>query len=149
MDRRIKNQCIRGGTIPVTPPTARLPAEMWALVLHFVPFDDVLSLTASSNYLHTEMPSQLKHRFINCGESFYVRSSAVEEFSSVENVYVYSFVLECPCCGEHITLDDEAGQNIVPFISSLPNISSCYIGGLSKVNPKLSDDNIMHEHFDF
>ena len=58
----------------------------------------------------------------------------MERFSSVKKVYVYSFVLECLYCGEHIALDDTTGQNVVPFISSLRNISSCYLGDLSKDN---------------
>ena len=81
MDRKIKKQC---STIRVPPPAAELPAEVWSLVLHFVPFYDVLSLTTPSNYLHTEVPSQLKHLFIHCRESLDLKSSAVERFSSVE-----------------------------------------------------------------
>ena len=98
-----------------------LPAELWANVLGYLDFGEVLACTAVNKLFRNDVTRQLNYLLIGCGESMDIMPAAIERFVGVESVHVY--LIKTPS----YTFDNAALQHLVPFISKLPKLRRCYV----------------------
>ncbi|KAL9184325.1 hypothetical protein ACHAXT_002411 [Thalassiosira profunda] len=118
------------------PPSAEvgLPAELWANVMSFAYFDEVLSCTAVSKFFFTDVARQIKRLWIRSGESMDVAPAVVARFTGVEKVDVYAIMDADPeDRNSRFHVDWVALQSITPFLSRLPKLARCYIGTLDGI----------------
>ena len=103
-----------------------LPAELWAHVLQFVTFDEVITCTAINKSFLCDVPKQIKVLYVKSGESMDITPAAIKRFSSVERVYIHVIrKIENGIADFH--LDVVALKNAVPFLSNLPNLKQCIL----------------------
>ena len=66
-----------------------LPPELWAKVLQYTYFDELITCTVVNKFFLNDVAKQIKNLYIRSGESMDVLPAAIERFSSVESVKIY------------------------------------------------------------
>lgn len=107
----------------------QLPAELWALALQYLYFDEVQSCAGVNKFFYNDVSQQMKYLCIRSGKSMDVGPNVVERFSSVKEVYIYLIKdVTDDDQEDQFELDEDALKTAVPFISRLPKLNWCYIG---------------------
>ena len=105
-----------------------LPPELWAKVLQYTYFDELITCTVVNKFFLNDVAKQIKNLYIRSGESMDVLPAAIERFSSVESVKIY-VIRELVHGIADFHLDVFAMEMIVPFLSRLPSLQLCRLEG--------------------
>ena len=66
-----------------------LPGELWAHVLQFATFDEVITCTAINKSFLNDVTKRIKVLRVKSGESMDISPTAIKRFSSVEKVDIH------------------------------------------------------------
>ena len=108
-----------------------LPPELWAEVLGYLHFDEALTCTAVSKVFLHDVTRHMKCLSVRSGEGMDIAPSAIERFSSVEKVFIRIIddIIDRVPHGPKYHLDCAALEHAASFLSGLPKLKWCFIGG--------------------
>ncbi|KAL7544304.1 hypothetical protein ACHAWF_007689 [Thalassiosira exigua] len=110
-------------------PEVGLPAELWAKILGFAHFDEVLCCAAANKFFLNDVTRRLEVLRVRSGESMEVDPAAARRFGNVTRVCIY-LISELKNGIAEYHLDYAAMKNVVPFLSNLPKLKHCSLGRL-------------------
>lgn len=131
--RRLDNE---EGTATAVAPAAsscrevELPADCWAKVLGYLDFDDVLTCTAINPFFRNDVTQQMRYLCVRSGKSMNVSPALVQRFKRVDGVTIYLLKeYEDDDGEEKFHLDCDALKHAAPFLTGLPMLQWCFVGG--------------------
>ena len=130
-DQDTKPAAAKKRCIDVDGPTSSLPAELWANVLGYLYFDEVLTCTAVSKSFYNDVPTYLEHLCIRYGKSMVVSTNTIERFVRVKDVFVYLFHESLHADDGHLIyrFENDAATHAAWFLSNIPNLQWAFLGG--------------------
>ena len=105
--------------------TAHLSPDLWAIVLMFLPYRDILRGTILNRTFLREVSPKV--RSIRIHTASQMRAIPARRFAGVTDI-----VIEClfQCSFDQMFFDREAVGMVVPFLCCFPALRRCSLGGL-------------------